>query len=170
MRFEAKKELFYIIIRLHCGLMSAGLCGFSPWYTGEDLSVIITLQVLITAPLLLLPIYFYKCNYQKLSNEILFCKLGFITKTIPLESIICIYRNTKLDVVKTNLNNPLNTTINPSLATEGIVVKYGKYDYTFISPLNQEGFIIKLLELKPSIEQQEWILGSQLNKYQWNTF
>ena len=63
-------------------------------------------------------------------------------------------------MVKTNLNNPLNTTINPSLATEGIVVKYGKYDYTFISPLNQEEFIIKLFELNPSIEQQEWIRSS----------
>ena len=160
MRFEAKKELFYIIICLHCGLMYAGLCGFLPWYTGEDLSVIITLQVLITAPLLILPIYFYKNNYYTLSKEILYCKLGFITKTIPLESIICIYPNTKLDAVKTNLNNPLNTTINPSLSTEGIVVKYGKYDYTFISPLQQEKFITKLTELKPDVELQEWTLSS----------
>ena len=160
MRFEAKKELFYIIICLHCGLMSAGLCGFLPWYTGEELSVIITLQVLITAPLLILPIYFYKYNYYTLTKEFLFCKLGFITKTIPLESILHIYPNTRLDVVKTNLNNPLNTTINPSLSTKGIVVKYGKYDYTFISPLNEKQFIIELMELKPSIEQSEWLLES----------
>ena len=160
MIFKAKKELFYIIICLHCGLLSAGLCGFLPWYHGEDLSVIITLQILITAPLLILPIYFYKYNYYTLTNEILFCKLGFITKTIPLESIICIYPNTKLGVVKTNLDNPLNTKINPSLSTEGIVVKYGKYDYTFISPLQQELFIRKLLELQPTIEQQKWMHSS----------
>lgn len=137
--------------------MSAGLCGFLPWYTGEDLSVIITLQILITAPLLILPIYFYKYNYYILTKEFLFCKLGFITKTISIESIICIYPNTKLDVVKTNLNNPLNTTINPSLSSEGIVVKYGKYDYTFISPLSQKEFLAKLTELREGIPQERWM-------------
>jgi len=160
MRFEAKKELFYIIICFHCGLISAGLCGFLTWYTGENLSLIMTLQILITAQLLTLPIYFYKNNYYTLTKEFLFCKLGFITKTIPLKSIICIYTNAKLNKVKTNLNNPLNTTINPSLATERIVVKYGKYDYTFISPLQQEKIITKLTELKPNIELQERMLRS----------
>jgi len=36
-------------------------------------------------------------------------------------------------------------------------VKYGKYDYTFISPLHQELFIRTLLELQPTIEQQKWM-------------
>ena len=99
MRFEAKKELFYIIICLHCGLMSAGLLGFIPWYTGESFDLILTFQILVTFPLLVFPIYFYRYNYYTLTSETLYCKLGFITKTIPLESIICIYPNAKLGAV-----------------------------------------------------------------------
>jgi hypothetical protein len=156
MKFEAKKELFYILICMHGGLMCGLLTGFLPWYQGKMEPTLVYLQLFVTLPLLVLPLYFYKSNYYFLDKELLYCKLGFITKKIMLSDIQIIYPHVELSAVKTNLNNPLNGTISPSLSNYGIVIKYGKYDYTFVSPLEQDKFIEKLLELKPAIEQAEW--------------
>ncbi len=123
-------------------------------------SSLITLQLFVTLPMILLPLYFYIDHYYLLDKDSLYCKLGLIRKRIPLKDIQVIYPNTELELVKTNLNNPLNTTISPSLTNEGIVIKYGKYDYTFISPLKQKEFIEKLMEMNPSIEKQEWLISS----------
>jgi len=156
MKFEAKKSLFYVGLIFHGGLICGLLTGFLPWYQGEMESALVFLQLFVTLPLLVLPVYFYKSNYYFLDERFLYCKLGFITKKIMLEDIQVIYPHIELSKVKTNLNNPLNATISPSLSNYGIVIKYGKYDYTFVSPLEQDKFIEKLLEQKPAIEQAEW--------------
>ena len=71
-----KKKLFYILICMHGGLMSAVLCGFLPWYAREDLTLILTLQVLITLPLLVLALYFLQIVLLFFRQGVLILQIG----------------------------------------------------------------------------------------------
>ena len=160
MKFEAKKNFFYVGIVFNAGIICGLLTGFLPWYKGQLESSLILLQLFVTLPMIILPVYFYLDHYYILENDYLYCKLGLIRKKIALKDIQIIYPNTELSIVKTNTNNPLNTTISPSIADYGIVIKYGKFDYTFISPANQEEFLRELKKQSPDIELSKWLIDS----------
>lgn len=96
------------------------------------------------------PLYTIYNTAYKIKDGVLYCVSGIIKRRIPIENIEVIYRDVDLPVVVLFWDEPV-TQLQPSLHNEGIIIKYGKYDWGFISPKDEEAMIKQLQILNPNL-------------------
>lgn len=120
------------------------------WHNYLLFALIPTFLFLIAYPLYAL---FNTC--YELKGGLLYCKSGVLRRKIPIKDIAIVYTDVVLDVVVIHWDFPV-TQIQPALHNEGIIIKYGKYDYGFISPKEEKQLIEYLLEENPLIELKKW--------------
>ncbi len=77
--------------------------------------------------------------YQIIGDE-LFYRSALIKGSIKI--------NTITEVVS---DKTISSGIKPALSTKGIAIKYNKWDELYVSPIDAEGFIAGLKQVKPEI-------------------
>ncbi len=77
--------------------------------------------------------------YQIIGDELLY-RSALIKGSIKI--------NTITEVVK---DKTISSGVKPALSTKGIAIKYNKWDELYVSPVDVEGFVAALKEVKPEI-------------------
>ncbi len=54
-------------------------------------------------------------------------------------------------ITEVTKNKTISSGIKPALSTKGIAIKYNKWDELYVSPIDAEGFIAALKQVKPEI-------------------
>lgn len=100
--------------------------------------------------LIALPIYTLCNTVYKIKDGLLHCISGIIRVRIPIDKIELIYTDVDLLVVVLIWDEPV-TQLQPSLHNEGLILKYGQYDWAFISPKDEVGLIQQLQLMNSNI-------------------
>ncbi|MBQ4913696.1 PH domain-containing protein [Maribacter sp. MMG018] len=142
MKFKSKKDtLFSLVILGTCGLML--VLTVTGILKGEmDPDEYWTLPIVIGVCLALL--WFYFGTYYELGKEGLTYRSGPIRGKIRLDRIT--------EIVK---GKTLWVGFRPATSRKGLIVKYDTYNEIYISPLTNESFVKKILELKSDIKISE---------------
>lgn len=137
MKFKSRKDLFFKVIMIGvCLLLTYGfVTGIYKGDTLNSWSLLIFLLVMV-----FLLWIFFDTRYE-LTPTTLKYKSGPIKGEIPLKNISEIINNKTLWVG-----------LKPATATKGLIIKYNKFDEIYISPLSNESFIKKIIELNKDIK------------------
>lgn len=108
----------------------------------NDFATTILFLIINIAVLLLIVWIVLRTDYTIL-NEELKCQSGPFKKTIPILEITSIEHHKGILVP---------TLCKLSLSHEGFVINYNSFDSVYISPANQQQFLIELTSINPNIQ------------------
>ncbi|MEQ9165038.1 MAG: PH domain-containing protein [Fulvivirga sp.] len=142
MKFESKKDILFnsVMIGTLGLLLWIMVMGSTNGLSGETKYVALFFTLCLTG--LLLWIYF-GTSYS-ITQHTLSYRSGPIRGKIEIEKI--------KEIIK---GKTLWVGMKPATSTNGLIIKYGKYDEIYISPKTNELFIKKLLALKSDIKITE---------------
>lgn len=138
MKFSSRKSVFFSLLVLGSVifLMGFSICGLIfGWIERSDFWVVIPFS-LISA--LLLWIYF-GTYYQLTETELIYCS-GPIRGKIRIPEI--------REIVK---GKTMYAGLKPATAAKGLIIKFGKYDEIYISPVTNDLFVAEILKRCPQI-------------------
>jgi len=138
MVFKSTKSKFFIIIVILMVLCLSTASIFQ-LFLRNDLTVIIPFQVICWACVILL-IWIYFVTYYKLTGEYLFYRTGPISGKIKIDSIS--------EVI---IGTGMFAGFKPATGSNGLILKYNRWDEIYISPETNEKFIDEILNLNNNI-------------------
>ncbi|MEQ8475370.1 PH domain-containing protein [Fulvivirga sp.] len=142
MKFESKKDILFnsvmlgtlgLLIWIMAMVLTNGLSGETKYIT-----------LFFTLCLTGLVLWVYFGTSYSITQHTLSYRSGPIRGKIEIEKI--------KEIIK---GKTLWVGLKPATSTNGLIIKYGKYDEIYISPKTNELFIQKLLELKSDIKVTE---------------
>jgi hypothetical protein len=138
MLFYAKKDWFFPVVLLFVALIYGGV-SLIILFTEDDLNALYGLAIVFC----LLTFLFWliqKTTSYRIGNHEIICRMLFLKKSIPINSIRSIEKANGMYV-----GRKMNT------AWKCIIVKYNTYDELLISPDEELRFIETLLAINPKI-------------------
>lgn len=150
MKFTARVNPLVISVLVFWGVMLnlfVFLYVYDKGWTNKLLLALIPNFIFLIA----YPLFALYNTVYKIKDDILYCISGVIRVRIPISKIEIIYTNVDLPVVVLVWDEPV-TQLQPSLHNEGLIIKYGKYDWGFVSPKEEEALIQQLQILNGRIK------------------
>ena len=136
MRFYSKKGLVLGVIIWGSILFMIGVFLFAPDKSEGASEVIVGVSICVITSAFFAWIWFN--TYYEIGDEYIKIVSGPIRSKVKISSITSIKRT----------RNPLSS---PALSIDRLEVKHGKWDFSLISPKNEEKFCEILLEKNPNI-------------------
>lgn len=140
MKFQPRRDLWLSIVMWSC---VAVLCvsGLTPLFFEGAGIVGGTIIFMLCFTFAGVSAWLWVNTYYEIREEDLYLRSGPIKKTIPLTSIYAVI--------------PTKSVLS-SMATSSrrLEIKYGKYDFVHISPLNEEAFIKELMIRCPNLNKK----------------
>ena len=137
--YKAKKS--NLLIWLMAALLVLPLLLF--WFDNKTISEKPFLLLPLLTPLTLV-LWLYFDTYYIIGDRKLIYRSGFIRGKIDIHKIVEIRKN-----------KTMWTGLKPALATNGIIIKYEKYNEIYLAPLDHEEFITDLVRKNKSILVRE---------------
>jgi hypothetical protein len=134
MRFKSEKGVLFGLVCLAFMVFMISISTIKITYDGFE-----SYDLIILAPVFLLAWFWFGTNYT-IDAEYIRYKSGFIFGKISI-----------LEIRKIEMNKTLWIGLRPALAKNGLIIKYGKYDEIYFSPVDKEKFVGLLQEINPSI-------------------
>lgn len=142
MFFKSTKSTYFIII-VTIAVFGLLLASFYQLFVRNDLMVIIPFQLICWACITLL-VWIYFATYYQLTSEYLFYRTGPIAGKI------------KIDCISEIVNGKIAfANFKPATGSNGIILKYNRWDEIYISPENKDKFIEELIKLNKNISITE---------------
>ncbi|HIB37557.1 PH domain-containing protein [Mesonia sp.] len=140
LKFKSRKDLLFKVIAFGFPTLFIGILIIKVSVYGfPETSFYISGIFIALTSVLLLWIYFQ--TYYQLSPSKLIYKSGPLKGEIEIKSI------REIEKEKT-----LWSGLKPATARKGLIIKYNRFDEIYISPLDNNIFIEKILELNPNIK------------------
>jgi hypothetical protein len=142
MKFESKKDILFNLVMI-------GTLGLLLWIMAVALTNGVSgetkyVALFFTSCLTVLVLWVYLGTSYSITQHALSYRSGPIRGKIEIEKI--------KEIIK---GKTLWVGLKPATSSNGLIIKYGKYDEIYISPKTNELFIQKLLELKSDIKVTE---------------
>jgi hypothetical protein len=138
MKFDSEKGVLFGLVCLAFVVFMISISTIKISYHGFE-----AYDLIILAPVFLLTWFWFGTSYA-IDNEYIRFKSGFIFGKIPIQ-----------EIKKIEINKTLWIGLRPALAKNGLILKYGKYDEIYFSPVDKEKFVGLLQEINPSIEVKD---------------
>jgi predicted ABC-type exoprotein transport system permease subunit len=138
MKFFPKRDIWLSIVIWSC-IIILFVAGLTPLFQEGAGIVGGTLILLFCFVIAGFIAWLWIETYYILNEDVLFVRMGPITKSIPVSSI-------------TKVKSTKSWIASAATSSQRILIHYGRYDEIYISPLNEELFVAELKKLCPHLD------------------